>query len=195
MMPAQKKMTYAEYLAFEEASVEKHEFLNGEVFAMGGGTLEHGALAVAFSAAVVKALGDRPCRVYSSDVRVRISATGLTTYPDLSVACLSVACGKAEVDTEDPHALVNPVLIVEVLSDSTEAYDRGEKAAHYRHIPSLKEYVLVSQHGPRIEVFRRNEAGRWELYEYERGASCDLVSVGVCVSVDDVYRDPLAGVA
>jgi Uma2 family endonuclease len=190
MMPAQKKMTYAEYLAFEAASVEKHEFLNGEVFAMCGGTLEHGALAVAFSAALVKALGDRPCRVYSSDVRVRINATGLTTYPDMSVAC-----GKAEVDAEDPHALVNPVLIVEVLSGSTEAYDRGEKAAHYRHIPSLKEYALVSQHHPRIEVFRRNEAGRWELYEFERGATCELVSVGVSLSVDDVYRDPLAGVA
>jgi Uma2 family endonuclease len=189
-MPAPKKMTYAEYLTFEEASVEKHELLNGEVFAMAGGTLEHAALAVAFSAALVKALGDRPCRVFSSDLRVRIHATGLTTYPDLSVAC-----GKAEVDAEDSHALVSPVLIVEVLSDSSEAYDRGEKAAHYRHIPSLKEYALVSQHGPRIEVFRRNEAGRWELYEYERGSSCELASVGVSLSVDDVYRDPLAGVA
>ena len=190
MMPAQKKMTYAEYMACEEASVEKHEFLNGEVFAMAGGTPEHAALAAAFTLALGKALGDRPCRLFSSDLRVRIQATGLTTYPDLSVAC-----GKAEVDAEDSHALVNPVLIIEVLSDGTEAYDRGEKAAHYRHIPSLKEYVLVSQHRPRIEVYRRNEAGRWELYEYERGASCELVSVGVSVNVDDVYRDPLAGVA
>ncbi|HEX8793139.1 MAG TPA: Uma2 family endonuclease [Polyangiaceae bacterium] len=190
MMAAQKKMTYAEYMAFEEASVEKHEFLDGEVFAMAGGTLEHSALAVAFAVALVKAIGDRPCRVFNSDLRVRIPPTGLTTYPDLSVAC-----GKAELDGEDSHALVNPVLIVEVLSDSTEAYDRGQKAAHYRHIDSLKEYALVSQHGPRIEVFRRNEAGRWELYEYERGASCELASVGVSVSVDDVYRDPLAGVA
>ena len=189
MMPAQKKMTYAEYLVFEEGSVEKHEFFDGEVFAMAGGTLEHAARAAAFTAALVKALGDRPCRVFSS-VRVRITATGLTTYPDLSVAC-----GKAEMDAGDSHALVNPVLIVEVLSDSSEAYDRGEKAAHYRHIPSLREYVLVSQHRPRIEVYRRNEAGRWELYEYERGASCELASVGASMSVDDVYRDPLAGVA
>jgi Uma2 family endonuclease len=130
-MPAPKTMTYAEYLAFEEASLEKHEFLNGEVFAMAGGTLEHPALAMALGAALINALRDRPCRLFSSDLRVRIRATGLTTYPDISVAC-----GKAEVDNEDPHALVNPVLIVEVLSDSTEAYDRGEKAAHYRHIPS-----------------------------------------------------------
>lgn len=119
--------------------------------------------------------------------RLTVHATGLTTYPDVSVAC-----GKAETDAEDPHALVNPVLIVEVLSDSTEAYDRGEKAAHYRHIPSLKEYALVTRHRPRVEVYRRNDAGR-ELYE--RGASCELASVGASVSVDDVYRDPLAGVA
>ncbi len=125
MMPAPKKMTYAEYLALEGASAEKHEFLDDEVFAMAGGTVEHAALAASFTAALVKALGDRPCRVFSSDLRVRVGATGLTTYPDLSVAC-----GKAETDAEDPHALVNPVLIVEILSDSTEAYDRGEKAAH-----------------------------------------------------------------
>jgi Uma2 family endonuclease len=152
--------------------------------------VEHGALAMAFGAALMKALGDRPCRVFSSDVRVRIRATGLTTYPDLSVAC-----GKAEVDPEDPDALVNPVLLVEVLSDSTEAYDRGEKAAHYRQIAGLKEYVLVSQHRPHIEVYRRNEAGRWELFEFERGAGCELASVDATVRVDDVYRDPLSGVA
>ncbi|HEY1692704.1 MAG TPA: Uma2 family endonuclease [Polyangiaceae bacterium] len=157
MVPAQKRMTYAEYLVFEEASLEKHEFLDGEVYAMAGGTLEHGALAMAFGAALMKALGDRPCRVFSSDVRVHIRATGLTTYPDLSVAC-----GRAEVDAEDPDALVNPVLLVEVLSDSTEAYDR---------------------------------AGRWELFEFERGAGCELASVDATVRVDDVYRDPLSGVA
>lgn len=171
MMPAHKTMTYAEYLAFEEASAEKHELLNGAVFAMAGGTPEHSALAAAFIVALGKALGDRPCRI------------------------VSVVCGKAEVDAEDAHALVNPVLIVEVLSDSSEAYDRGEKAAHYRHIPSLEEYVLVSQHRPRIEIWRRNEAGRWELYEYDRGATCELASVRARLSVDDVYRDPLAGVA
>lgn len=140
---------------------------------MAGGTMEHAALAASFILALGKALGDRPCRIFTPDLRLRIHATGLTTYPDVSVAC-----GKAEVDAGDPHALANPVLIAEVLSDSTEAYDRGE-----------------AQHRPRIEVFRRNEAGRWELYEYERGASCELASVGASMSVDDVYRDPLAGVA
>jgi Uma2 family endonuclease len=188
MMPAQtRKMTYAEYLAAEERSLEKHEFLDGEIYAMSGGTPEHGALAVAFGVALVNALGNQPCRLFSSDVRVRVQATGLAAYPDISVVC-----GKLETDAEDPHAIANPVLLVEVLSDGTEARDRGEKAAHYRHIPSLREYAFVSQRERRIEVYRRNDAGRWELFEFERGARAELASVGVAVAVDDVYRDPLA---
>jgi Uma2 family endonuclease len=191
MMPAQKQtMTYAEYLAAEEKSLEKHEFLDGEVYAMAGGTPDHAALAMAFGGELGNALRDRPCRVFSSDLRVRIRATGLTTYPDVSVVC-----GKLETDAEDRHAVVNPLLLVEVLSDSSEAYDRGEKFAHYRHLPSLREYVLVSQRRPRIEVYRRNEAGRWELFEYESGASAELSSVGCSVSVDEVYRDPLSAAA
>jgi Uma2 family endonuclease len=188
MMPARRPtMTYAEYLVFEDKAVDKHELLNGEVFAMSGGTIEHARLAAAVGIALGSALRGRPCCLYSSDLRIRIRATGLTTYPDLSVVC-----GKAEIDTEDPHALVNPTLVVEVLSDSTEAYDRGEKAAHYRHLPSLREYVLVSQYRPRIEVYRKNEAGRWELYEHESGSRAELASVGCAIDVDDVYRDPLA---
>ncbi len=188
MMPAPKPtMTYAEYLAFEERSVEKHELLNGEIFAMAGGTVEHAGLIAGVTHALMGALRDRPCRVFSADLRIRIAVTGLTTYPDVSVVC-----GQAQLDAEDRCAVVNPTLVVEVLSDSTEAYDRGEKAAHYRHLPSLREYVLVSQRRPRIEVWRRNEAGRWELYEYEGGQRVELASVGCAIAVDDVYRDPLA---
>ena len=188
MMPARKPtMTYAEYVALEEKAVEKHEFLNGEVFAMSGGTIEHAGLIAAVTHGLMNALRDRPCRVFSSDLRIRIRATGLATYPDVSVVC-----GPVQPDPEDGCAIVNPVLIVEVLSDGTEAYDRGEKAAHYRHLPSLREYVLVSQHRPRIEVYRRNDAGRWELYEYESGAQVDLGAVGCAISVDEVYRNPLA---
>jgi Uma2 family endonuclease len=188
MMPARKPtMTYAEYFAFEDKATERHEFLDGQVFAMGGGTIEHARLIAGVTITLGNALRDRPCRIFSAELRIRIRATGLTTYPDVSVVC-----GKAEIDSEDPHAIVNPTLVVEVLSDSTEAYDRGEKAAHYRHLPSLREYVLVSQHQPRIEVYRRNEAGRWELYEYESGSLVELASVGCAVAVDEVYRDPLA---
>jgi len=188
MMPARKPtMTYAEYFAFEDKSVERHEFLNGEVFAMSGGTIEHARLIATTTHVLMGALQSRPCSVYSAELRIRIRPTGLTTYPDVSVVC-----GKAEIDSEDPHAIVNPTLVVDVLSDSTEAYDRGEKAGHYRHLPSLREYVLVSQHGPRIEVYRKNEAGRWELYEYESGGRVELASVGCTLAVDEVYRDPLA---
>jgi Uma2 family endonuclease len=156
-MPARPsaRMTYEAYVAFEAASPTKHEWLEGEVVAMAGGTIEHGAVAMALGAALSNALRDRRCRVLSSDVRVRVKATGLSTYPDLSVVCHPL-----EVDPSDEHAVLNPSLIVEVLSESTEAYDRGAKAAHYRRIPSLREYVLVSQREPLIEVYRRNRTAR-----------------------------------
>lgn len=181
------RMSYADYVAAEATSDTRHEYLNGEAFAMAGGTIEHGALAAAITGALINGLRGRPCRVFNSDVRVRIQETGLTTYPDLSVAC-----GSVERDTEDPHALVNPVLIVEVLSDSTEAYDRGQKATHYRQLSSLREYVLMSQHKPHVEVFRRSDAGHWELYEAIAGQQIELRSVGCTLDIDELYRDPLA---
>lgn len=188
MMPAGQKTTYAEYLALEARSVDvKHEFIAGEVSAMSGGTPDHGALAMAFGGLLRQALLGKPCRVYSSDVRVRVLATGMAACPDVSVVC-----GRLETDPEDADAITNPVLLVEVLSDSTEARDRGVKAAHYRHIESLREYVLVSQRERRVEVYRRNEAGPWELFESEAGARVELASVGCTIAVDEVYRDPLA---
>jgi Uma2 family endonuclease len=182
------RMSYPEYLALEERTGQKHEYLRGEVYAMAGGTVEHGALASAVTIALGIALAERPCRVLSSDVKVRIEATGLSTYPDVSVVC-----GKLETAAEDPNAVTNPVLIVEVLSDATEAYDRGEKAAHYRRIPSLREYVLVSQKTQLIEVHRKNERGNWELVaEAGKGARAELTSVGAVLEVDAIYRNPLA---
>jgi Uma2 family endonuclease len=129
--------------------------------------------------------------VLSSDVRVRSKTTGLTTYADVTVVC-----DKLEVDDDDRHGVLNPRLIVEVLSDSTEAYDRGAKAAHYRRIESLREYVLVGQGEPLIEVYRRNERGKWELaIEARRGEIAELTSCGepIRIDVDAIYRDPLAG--
>jgi Uma2 family endonuclease len=175
-------MTYAEYLAAEAVAEVRHEYLNGEVWAMAGGTPEHGALAVSMTLALGAALQGKPCRGYSSDVRVRIPDTGLSTYPDLSVVC-----GQLETAPDDKDAITNPIVVVEVLSDSTEAYDRGAKWAHYRRIPSLREYVLVSQAEPRIEVFRRIEAGRWELLEARPGETMELASLGVQLDVAAVY--------
>jgi len=183
-------MSYAEYVAFDAASETKHEYVNGEVYARAGETISHGGLAAAVGATLSNALRERACRVLSSDVRVRIKETGMAAYPDVTVVCKAI-----EVDLDDLQGLLNPTLIVEVLSDSTEAYDRGAKAAHYRRIPSLQEYVLVSQRESLIEVHRRNERGRWELVSEARATErAELASCGepIWLDVDAIYRDPLA---
>jgi Uma2 family endonuclease len=178
--------TFAEYLAQEPSSEIKHGLVNGEIFAMGGNTPEHARLSSRIAGALLAQLRGRPCEAFSSDLRVRVLATGLVTYPDVSVVC-----GRFERDPEDANTLVNPVVLVEVLSDSSEAYDRGEKFAHYRRIPSLRDYVLVSQRRPHIEVFRRNEDGSWTLFEAEASGSVKLASIGCELSVDDVYANAL----
>ena len=180
------RMTYAEYLTLERASEVKHEYVNGEVYAMAGGTPDHGRLAMNVGGILRAALVGKPCAVFNSDVRVRIEATGRSTYPDPSVVCGRLA--RAE---DDADAIVNPILLVEVLSDSTEAADRGEKFAHYRRLPSLREYVLVSQNTQRLEVFRRREGGGWVLSEASRGETVRLESIDVTLPVDEVYHDPL----
>jgi Uma2 family endonuclease len=180
-------MTYAEYLAAEAASELRHEFLGGEVWAMAGGTPEHAALAAALISQLSAAVRGKPCRVFTSDLRVRIAATGLSTYPDVSVVC-----GSLEITAEDPDAAANPILVAEVLSDATEAYDRGAKAAHYRRLPSLQEYILISQAEPLVEVYRRVEPARWELIEGRPGDRLELRSLGVSLDVAGLYANPLA---
>lgn len=180
-------MTYADYLEAEEASDTKHEYLRGESYAMAGGTPEHAALMAAIIRRLGNALDDHPCRVYTSELRIRIEATDLTTYPDVSVVCGPLARSKL-----DRNAITNPILIVEVLSDSTEAYDRGEKFDHYRQLPSLREYLLVSQRRPKLESYRKNEQGIWMLSEAGAGQTLTLAAVeGVRLDVDLIYRDPL----
>jgi Uma2 family endonuclease len=180
--------SYADYLASEQASTTKHEYVRGDVFAMAGGTIEHGRLQVAVASELRVALMGRPCSVYSGDVRVRVEATDFACYPDISVVCTELR--HSEVDQ---HAITNPKVLVEVLSDSTEGYDRGAKFAHYRRIPSLAEYVLVSQTEPLIEVYRRSDQGEWVLVAEAHAAdSVELRSLGVTIRVDAVYADPLA---
>ena len=193
---ARPYVAYADYLTIEEQTGKKHEWLNGAVYdmealGMAGGTPDHAALIMAVGIALGTQLRGKPCRVFSADLKVRIPATGLATYPDLTVICGSLA-----LDAEDRNAATNPVLLVEVLSDSSEGYDRGEKFAHYRRLPSLREYVLVSQRSRRIEVFRKNASDKWELAEEATaGQSAPLASIGCTLSVDEVYEDPLAGAA
>lgn len=181
-------MSYEEYLAAERASTIRHEYLRGEVYAMAGGTPTHAGLAMSIGVALSNALSGRPCRVFGSDLRVRIDATDLSTYPDVTVIC-----GRLEGSPLDPDAAINPILIAEVLSDSTEAYDRGEKFAHYRRVPSLREYLLLSQHEPRLEAYTKNDEGAWVLREARAGEILVLGSLeGVRLSTDAIYRDPLA---
>lgn len=180
-------VTYAEYLELLTKSPSRLEWLDGVVFDMAGGSPEHAALQAAVAGELRALLRGKPCRVFGPDLKVRVRETGLTTFPDASVVC-----GALEKDPEDDNAALNPIVLVEVLSDSTEGYDRGEKFAHYRRLPSVREYVLVSQRRPLIEVFRKNAAGKWELAEEgHKGDLVPLTSVGVSLSVDDVYANPL----
>src|SRR5258708_11571950 len=156
--------TFGDYLLLERDSEVKHEFDAGEILAMLGGTARHSALA----ARMIIALGNAcapGCIVFTSDMRVRIAATGRATYPDVSMVC-----GPIEYDPEDAArtTITNPMLLVEVLSVTTEKGDRGNKWMHYQHISSLQEYVLVSQEA-RVEIFRRTPSGTWEYLEVREG--------------------------
>lgn len=177
------RYTWHEYLVLERTSNTRHEYFDGEIFGMAGGTPEHSALAVRVASHLDAQLEGRPCRVYNSDLRVRVQATGLGTYPDVSVVC-----GELERDPEDASTVLNPSVIIEVLSDSTEAYDRTDKFANYRRMPSLREYVLVSHRETLIEVFRRTQDEEWERTEARKGGVALLEAVQCRLDVDRVYR-------
>jgi Uma2 family endonuclease len=176
--------TYADYLALEEVSPVRHEFLDGEIYAMAGGSPDHAALAGAVIGLVRNQL-PAGCRVFTSDLRVRIAATGLTTYPDAAVIC-----GRTQRSPEDPLAVTNPLLLVEITSPSTEEYDRGEKLRHYKGLPSLREVLIVSHRTPELTLHRREDAS-WTTISVVPGGVLELVSVAVRLAVDEVYRDGL----
>jgi Uma2 family endonuclease len=180
-----RRNSYAEYLEIDELSNVKLEFFDGEIFAIAGGTPEHAALAmnVGMEFAPVR---NRGSTVYSSDLRIRVLATGLAAYPDVTVVC-----GPKQTDPESRTTVINPTVIVEVSSDSTQEYDRGEKAEHYRQIPSLKACLLVSHRRPHIELWRRGPDGSWSCVELGAGATVELDAIGVSFAVDDVYRGVL----
>lgn len=180
--------TYAEYLALEEESTVRHEYLDGEIYAMAGGSPDHAALA----AAIIAALGSRlppGCRIFTSDLRLRITATGLSTYPDAAVVC-----GPTERAADDSLAVVNPVLVVEVTSPSTEDYDRGEKLRHYKSLPSVQEVVIASHRELRLNVHRRGEDG-WIEQVAGPAEHLTLESLARDLSVDEVYRGGLEDLA
>lgn len=179
---ARAPLSAQEYLEFERSSEQKHEYADGEIFAMSGGTLEHSLTATNIGGELRNALGDRPCRVLNSDMRIRIPERGRYVYPDSAVFC-----GRPEFEDAARDTLLNPILVVEVLSDSSEAYDRGDKFAQYRTLPSMKEYVLASQKEARIEVFTRQADEGWVLRVYGAGETAKLASLGCELAVDRAY--------
>lgn len=187
---AHRKYSVAEYVKLEEYANVRHEWADGQIYAMAGGTPEHGTYAANVIGLLTAALLGKRCRVQTSDVRIRVRETGLDTYPDASVVC-----GSAERDPEDPLAITNPSVLVEVLSPSTQDYDRGEKLEHYKRIPSLREVVFVAHDAKRVDVVRRGSDGTWSTTAALAGEVAVLDSLSCALPVDAVYRDPLASTA
>jgi len=186
---ARQLYSFDSYVEMEASSTIKHEFLDGEVWAMAGGSVEHAAVAANIVGLLGQGLAGRPCRVFPSDLRIRVKATGLATYPDVSVICDRV---QLDPDDRKGHTAINPTLLVEVLSPSTEVYDRGEKLAHYKRIESLREIVLVAHDERRIDLWRRTKSS-WTQLTVGPGEAARLSSLhDIELPVDDVYFDPLA---
>ena len=179
--PSRHRYTYDEYLAFERDSQLKHEYEDGEIQAMAGATPRHNALALRVGSAVDAARG-RGCLAFQSDQRIRVLATGRSAYPDASLVC-----GPLERDPADRSTITNPTMIVEVLSPSTEEKDRGAKWQDYQRIPSLVEYVLVSQSHPRVETYRRLPSDAWEYREATEGKI--QLHTGATLDLAALYAD------
>ena len=159
-LPMNRGWTSDDYLAFERASELRHELINGEIYAMTGASLEHNTISTNIVITLGIQLRGQSCDLYSSDMRVKISRTDYC-YPDVVVVC-----GTPELEDSHGDTLLNPVVVFEILSPSTEPYDRGEKFQRYRSIPSLQVYILVSQESPRLEMFTRHDSdGTWVLSE------------------------------
>jgi len=151
-------ITPEEYLNRERQAEHRSEYYRGEMFAMAGASANHNLIVLNTGSHLREQLKSKPCRVYPSDLKLRVEATGLFTYPDLSIVC-----GEPRLESDHGDVLLNPVVLVEVLSDSTEAYDRGKKFEHYRTIPSLKHYVLITQERHSIDCFTRSNGESWNL--------------------------------
>jgi Uma2 family endonuclease len=180
-----QKFTPEEYLAWEEKQSIKHEYLGGQVYAMTGGTVNHGRIAANFIILLGKHLGGSSCRVQTSDVKVEISKFREYVYPDVSVTC-------DERDYTAIKFIRHPCLIIEVLSPSTEGYDRGGKFNLYRRSDSLQDYVLVNADKMELDIYRKNEQGRWEIINYEpsgdTGSLVELQSLNLTFPIEQIYE-------
>jgi Uma2 family endonuclease len=176
------KFTPEEYFTWEEQQLERHEYIDGEVYAMSGGTINHGDIAGNFLSILKTHLRGSGCRTLNSDCRVSVVGPAKYIYPDISVTC-------DDRDKTTPQYITYPCLIIEVLSPSTEAYDRGNKFKMYRRNPSLQEYVLVSIETIEVELFCKTETGDWRIINYQKGDTIELKSVNLTCNIEQIYED------
>ncbi len=180
---SKQKMSTEEYLKMENAAEEKHEYYRGEIFTMSGAKVPHNTIATNFLGILFNKLKGKKCKPFNSDQRIHIPSNTLFTYPDISIIC-----GEVITLNDDDYNVLNPTVIIEVLSKSTANYDRGEKFKLYRDIATLKEYILVYPERTDIEIFRLNENGHWELEEYKSLADTVIIkSIDETVLVSDIY--------
>ncbi|MTJ12761.1 Uma2 family endonuclease [Anabaena sp. UHCC 0187] len=174
-------LTPEEYFTWEEQQLEKHELIDGQVYAMTGGSVNHSRIAIRFTTMVDTHLDASSCIIGNSDLRVNIVGTNNYTYPDVSVAC-------DDRDKTTTQYITYPCLIVEVLSKTTEAYDRGGKFRMYQNNPILKDYLLVSSTAMEIDLYHKNDAGQWMIINYGEGDTIELKSINLSFPMEQVYR-------
>ena len=180
---SQQKISIEAYLEMENAALEKHEYYQGEVFAMSGAKVPHNRITSNLLAELGMRLKGKKCRPYNSDQRIHIPSNTLFTYPDISIVC-----GEVITLNDDEYNVLNPTVIIEVLSKSTKNYDRGEKFKLYRDIPTLKEYILVDSQSIHIEAFRMNKNNHWELEEYNAiDTDLEVKAINVNILLNDIY--------
>jgi Uma2 family endonuclease len=175
------QLTPEEYFAWEEKQLEKHEYIDGQVYAMSGGSVNHSRIAIRFATMVDTHLDASSCMTGNSDLRVNIVETTNYTYPDVSVTC-------DERDKTTTQYITYPCLIVEVLSPSTEVYDRSGKFRLYRKNPILQDYLLVSSTSIEMDLYHKNEAGDWLIINYQAGDTIELKSINLSFAIEQVYR-------
>jgi Uma2 family endonuclease len=178
------KFTEEEYLEYENQALDKHEFFQGEIFAMAGGSIVHGIIFSHLFGELAIKLKGKPCRPYGSDMRVHIPENSLYTYPDIFIRC-----GEMPHSKKDKNSFLNPEVIIEILSPSIRGYDRGDKFKLYRDIPTLKEYILVDSEAIGVEIFRLEQPNHWHFTEYKTLAdSLEIEFVQVSVPLIDIYE-------
>ena len=181
---ASPKLTVEEYLTIERNAEHRSEYQNGEIFAMVGASQAHNLIVTNLVVELGGQLKKRSCKLFSNDMRIKVSPTGLYTYPDVVVVC-----GKDHYDDQQRDTLLNPTLIIEVLSESTKDYDRGEKFQHYRQLESLQEYVLIAQKLSHVEHFQRQSDNQWLLSETNNQADTILLTSIKCkLELVDIYH-------